>query len=154
LVELGMTQQQIDQLEPSGEASSRVHLCAPISGTVIRLSATEGEYVREGQPIYQLADLSTVWLRIELFPEDAAAIHYGQAVEAQLQSLPGRVFNGRIAFVDPTVDPTKRTVGVRVVIPNDRGLLRVGDYAKAIIQAPIASDGAGGEIYDPELANK
>ncbi len=141
LIELGMTRQQIEQLEASGEANSRVHLCAPISGTVIKMYATEGQYVKEGQAIYELADLSTVWLMLELFPEDAAAIRYGQKVEAQVQSLPGRKFTGRVAFVDPTVDSIKRTVGVRVVIPNDDGLLRVGDYAKATIQTPLA----GGE---------
>ncbi|MCH8840291.1 MAG: efflux RND transporter periplasmic adaptor subunit [Planctomycetes bacterium] len=138
LIELGMTRQQIEQLEASGEANSRVHLCAPISGTVIKKYATEGQYVKEGQAIYELADLSTVWLMLELFPEDAAAIRYGQKVEAEVQSLPGRKFTGRVAFIDPTVDPTKRTVGVRVVIPNDDGLLRVGDYAKATIHAPLA----------------
>jgi len=154
LIELGMTEEQIDLLEIAGEANSRMHLCAPISGTVIKKYATEGQYVKEGQAIYELADLSTVWLMLELFPEDAATIRYGQKVEAEVQSLPGRKFTGRVAFVDPTVDPIKRTVGVRVVIPNDKGLLRVGDYAKATIQVPLAGGESQGDIYDPELANK
>ena len=154
LIELGMTQGQIEQLELAGEANSRMHLCAPISGTVIKKYATEGQYVKEGQAIYELADLSTVWLMLEMFPEDAAAIHYGHKVEAEVQSLPGRKFAGRVAFIDPTVDPAKRTVGVRVVIPNEDGTLRVGDYAKATIQVPLASGGAQGSIFDAELANK
>lgn len=154
LIELGMTQEQIEQLELADEANSRMHLCAPISGTVIKKYATEGQYVKEGQAIYELADLSTVWLMLELFPEDAATIRYGQKVEAEVQSLPGRVFTGRVAFVDPTVDPVKRTVGVRVVIPNDDDLLRVGDYARATIQVPLADGGSQGNTYDAELANK
>jgi len=154
LIELGMTAEQIEQLELAGEANSRLHLCAPISGTVIKKYATEGQYVKEGEAIYELADLSTVWLMLELFPEDAAAIRYGQKVEAVMQSLPGRKFTGRVAFVDPTVDPTKRTVGIRVVIPNEDGLLRVGDYAKATIQVPLAGSESRGSIYDSELANK
>lgn len=154
LIELGMTRQQIEQLEASGQANSRMHLCAPISGTVIKKYATEGQYVKEGQAIYELADLSTVWLMLELFPEDAAAIRYGQKVEAEVQSLPGQKFSGRVAFVDPMVDPAKRTVGVRVVIPNDSGLLRIGDYAKATIQTPLAGGKSPGMIYDAELANK
>ncbi len=154
LIELGMTEEQIIQLERADEANSRMHLCAPISGTVIKKYATEGQYVKEGQAIYELADLSTVWLMLELFPEDAATIRYGQKVEAEVQSLPGRTFTGRVAFVDPTVDPIKRTVGVRVVIPNDNGLLRVGDYAKAKIQVPLAGSESQGKFYDPELANK
>ena len=154
LIELGMTQEQIEQLEIAGKANSRLHLCAPISGTVIKKYATEGQYVKEGQAIYELADLSTVWLMLELFPEDAAVIRYGQKVEAEMQSLPGQHFTGRVAFVDPTVDPIKRTVGIRVVIPNETGLLRVGDYAKATIQVPLSAGGTQGKIYDPELANK
>ena len=117
LIEFGMTASQIEQLERAGEANSRLHLCAPISGTVIEKLAVEGQYVKTGQPIYRLADLSTVWLMLELFPEDAAAIRYGQKVEAEVQSLPGRKFSGRVAFIDPTVDPKTRTVGVRVVMP-------------------------------------
>jgi Cu(I)/Ag(I) efflux system membrane fusion protein len=153
LIELGMTDDQITQLVQAGEATSRMHLCAPISGTVIEKFAVEGQYVKEGQAIYNLADLSTVWLMLELFSEDAVAIRYGQRVEAELHSMPGRMFSGRVAFIDPTVDPTKRTVGIRVVMPNDDGLLRVGDYAKATIRVPMAgAHDPGAGIYDPELA--
>ena len=155
LIELGMTATQIDQLERAGEATSTMHLCAAISGTVIEQRAVEGQYVKEGQEIYKLADLSTVWLMLELFPEDAATIRYGQKVEASVQSLPGRQFAGRVAFIDPNVDPKTRTVGVRVVIPNEDGLLRVGDYAKATIEVPLSGSGdEQGGVYDPELAGK
>lgn len=154
LIELGMTEEQIGGLESESEANSRLHLCAPISGTVIKKYATEGQYVKEGQAIYELADLSTVWLMLELFPEDAAAMRYGQQVTAEVQSLPGREFKGRVAFIDPVVDTTKRTVGVRVVMANEDGFLRVGDFAKATIQAPIGAGPDAGLVYDKELANK
>lgn len=155
LTEYGMTKEQLAELEKTHQANSRIPICAPISGTVIEKLAVEGQYVKTGQPIYRLADLSTVWLMLELFPEDAAAIRYGQKVEAEVQSLPGRKFTGRVAFIDPTVEPKTRTVGVRVVIANGDGLLRVGDYAKATISVHL--DGSGeplAKTYDPELANK
>jgi RND family efflux transporter MFP subunit len=155
LIEFGVTEQQLEQLEQAGKADSRMHLCAPISGTVIEKLAVEGQYVKTGQPIYRLADLSTVWLMLELFPEDAAVMRYGQKVEAEVQSLPGRKFTGRVAFIDPTVDPKTRTVGVRVVMPNDGGLLRIGDYAKATIAVELSGSGDPlARVYDPELANK
>ena len=155
LIELGMTEQQIEHLQESGEPSNRIHLYAPISGTVIKKFAVEGQYVKEGEPIYQLADLSTVWLILELFPEDAAAIRYGQKVAANVQSLPGETFVGRVAFVSPSVDPTTRTVGVRVVIPNPDGRLRIGDYSRATIDIPLNQLGdQQGPVFDPELANK
>lgn len=155
LLDLGMTDQQIQQLEKTGEPATRIKLVAPIHGTVIDRLAAEGDYVKTGQPIYRLADLSTVWLMLELFPEDAAVVHYGQRVEAEVESLPGKTFAGRVAFVDPTVDPKTRTVGVRVVLPNDDGRLKVGEYATARIDAPISPPGRKDDlIYDPELAGK
>jgi Cu(I)/Ag(I) efflux system membrane fusion protein len=155
LVELGMTDDQIRKLEEAGEANSRLTLLAPMSGTVIEKFAIEGQYVKEGQAIYQLADLSTIWLMLELVPEDAALIGYGRKVEAEVQSLPGQSFAGRVAFIDPRVDPKTRTVGVRVVIPNDDGRLRVGDFAKAKITIPLTTQaGQQVSIFDPELANK
>ena len=153
LILLGMTAMQIEHLEEAGEANSRMHLCAPIGGTVIEKLAVEGQYVKEGDAIYKLADLSTVWLMLRLFPEDAATIRYGQKVSAEVQSLPGRTFSGRVAFIDPNVDPKTRTVGVRVVIANQDGLLRVGDYAKATINVPLGESHQS-LAYDPELANK
>ncbi len=149
LIELGMTQKQITELEDTKEANSRMHLCAPISGTVIEKYAVEGEYVKEGQPIYKLADLSTIWVMLELFPADAAAIQYGQRVDATIQSFPGKKFSGRVAFIDPEVDPKTRTIGIRVVIPNPNGMLKIGDYAKAKITVPITGNGNGPvKLYD------
>lgn len=152
VIELGMTEDQVADLESAGKATSRLHLCAPISGTVIEKLAVEGQYVKEGDAIFQLADLSTVWLMLELFPEDAATIRYGQKVQARVQSLPGETFEGRVAFIDPNVDPTTRTVGVRVVMPNLEGVLRVGDYATATVNVPLG--GHHGKVYDTELANR
>ena len=155
LLELGMTGPQIDEIEATGQANSRMYLHAPISGTVIERFAVEGEYVKEGKVIFRLAGLSTVWLMLELFPEDAANIHYGQIVNTRVQSLPGREFTGRVAFIDPNVDPKTRTVGVRVVMPNEDGLLRVGDYANATICVAAGHEGGHSiAVYDPELARK
>ncbi len=155
LLDLGMTPRQIEQLERTGRPETRIKLVAPIHGTVIDRLAAEGEYVKTGQAIYRLADLSTVWLMLELFPEHAAAVRYGQRVQAQVESLPGETFAGRVAFIDPTVDPRTRTIGVRVVLKNEDGRLKVGDYATARIKAPVVTGRQTADlIYDPELAGK
>ena len=151
LVELGMTEQQISALEQSGKAQSRLTIYSPVGGTVIEKTAMEGKYVNAGEPIYRIADLSTVWLMLELYPEDAARIRFGQRVEAQMQSLPGETFEGRVAFIDPTVNQEDRTVGVRVEFLNDDGRLRPGDYATAQVYLPI---GRQGEVYDADLAGR
>jgi Cu(I)/Ag(I) efflux system membrane fusion protein len=151
LREFGMTEAQLDELQRDGKAQSRLTIYAPQGGTVVEKLAIEGNYVKAGDPIYRIAELSTVWLLLKLFPEDAALIRFGQRVDAKVQSLPGQTFVGRVAFIDPTVDLEKRTVDVRVELTNEQGQLRPGDYAEARIQLPI---GPMGEVYDAVLAGK
>lgn len=151
LREFGMTDEQLAELEQTGKAESRLTIFAPQGGTVVEKLAVEGIYMKAGDPIYRIADLSTVWLMLRLFPEDATRIRFGQAAEADVQSLPGETLIGRVAFIDPTVDLKTRTVGVRVELSNSDRRLRPGDYATARIQVPI---GMQGEIYDAHLADK
>jgi len=151
LVELGMNNEQITELEQSGEAQSRLTIYATVGGTVTEKMALEGKYVKVGEPIYRIADLSTVWLMLELYPEDASRIRFGQRVKAEMQSLTGETFEGRVAFIDPTVNKKNRTVGVRVEFLNEDGRLRPGDYATANIFLPI---GQQGEVYDADLAGR
>ncbi len=151
LVELGMTTEQLKELDSSNEAKSRLTIYAPFGGTVIEKLAEEGKYISAGEPIYRIANLSMVWLMLELYPEDASRIRFGQIVQAELASHPGRTLTGRVAFIDPRVDKRNRTVGVRVEFKNEKGELRPGDYAQAAIEIPI---GPQGEIYDAELAGK
>ena len=151
LEELGMAEEQLRSLEDSGEALSRLTIYAPLGGTVVEKLAIEGAYVETGEPIYRIADLSTVWLMLELFPEDASRIRFGQRVEARMQSLPGEIFEGRVAFIDPVVDPQKRTVGVRVEFLNEDRRLRPGDYSAATIHVPL---GTAGAVYDADLAGR
>lgn len=151
LVELGMSDEQIEELISTGKAQSRLTIFAPMGGTVTEKLAEEGKYIKAGEPIYRIANLTTVWLMLELYPEDAARIRFGQQVDAELQSLPGKTLKGRVVFIDPTVNPQRRTVGVRVEFKNEQGQLRPGDYAKAQITVPI---GPQGTVYDAELAGK
>lgn len=151
LREFGMTDEQISELERTGNAQSRLTIYSPQGGTVVEKLAVEGKYVKSGDPIYRIAELSTVWLMLKLFPEDATRIRFGQRVEAIVQSLPGETLVGRVAFIDPTVDPKTRTVGVRVELLNEDRRLRPGDYAEARITLPI---GPQGKVFDSDLAGK
>ena len=151
LLELGMTADQLKELDATETAKSRLTIYAPMGGTVIEKLAEEGKYIEAGEPIYRIADLAMVWLMLELFPEDASRIRFGQQVQARLSSNPNEVLTGRVAFIAPNVDPSSRTVGVRVEFTNDQRKLRPGDYAEATITIPI---GPEGEIYDQDLAGK
>ncbi len=155
IVRFALTPEQVDRILQRGKAETRITLYSPIAGTVIRKPKLEGQYVKAGQVLYEVADLSTVWLKVQLYPEEAALVRYGQKVHATVQSIPGRKFEGRVAFIDPVVDEKTRTVDVRVVFPNPQGLLKVGDYAVATIQVPVFPPGyRSQQLYDPELAGK
>ncbi len=151
LIELGLTEDQVAEVRTSGEAESRIRLRSPISGTVIRKFAVEGDYLKAGDPVYRIADLSSVWLMLDLYPDDASRIRFGQQVEAEVSSVPGDVFTGRVAFIDPTVNEKTRTVRVRVEMLNPDGKLRPGDYATARVYVPAIRQDL---IYDPLLAGK
>ncbi len=151
LIELGLTEDQVRDVRTKGKAESRIRVRSPISGTVINKYAVEGDYIKTGDKIYRIADLSTVWLMLDLYPDDAARIRFGQQVEAEVQSMPGEVFTGRVAFIDPTVDPKTRTVGVRVEMLNPDGKLKPGDYATARVYVPALRQD---RVYDPALADK
>ncbi|MDB4676982.1 efflux RND transporter periplasmic adaptor subunit, partial [bacterium] len=151
LVELGMTEAQIDSLRSRGEPESRTQVKSSLTGTVIEKNALEGDYVKTGDAIFRIADLSTVWLMLDLFPADAALIRFGQIVEAEIQSVKGEVFTGRVAFIEPTVNTKTKTVRVRVEVLNLEGELRPGDFATARISIPAVS---AEQVYDPELADK
>ncbi len=151
LSELGMTDEQIEILRQSRKPQSRSRIKSPQSGTVIEKTAVEGDYVKTGQKLFRIADLSSVWLMLDMFPDDASAVRFGQQVEAEIQSMQGEVFTGRVAFIDPIVNPKTRTVRVRVEVMNFDGKLRPGDYATARITVPaIPAD----RVFDPALAGK
>jgi hypothetical protein len=135
-----MTEPQIKNLESERVAKRTLNLYAPISGTVIEKMTTPGQYIKAGAPIYRLADLSKVWLVLELFPEDAKAIQLGQTVTATTQSLGSETFEGTVEFIEPTVDPKMRTVGVRVAINNEKGFLKPGEFAQATLTIPLATN--------------
>ena len=151
LTELGMTAEQIEKLRSTREAKKRLQVASPLGGTVIAKHKVEGDYVKTGEPIYRIADLSAVWLMLDLYPSDAAVVRFGQQVQAELQSLPGEVYTGRVAFIDPMVNETTRTVRVRVEMSNFDGRLKPGDYATATIRVPAVPSE---QVYDPSLAGK
>lgn len=131
LIEQGIPESQVDAIESRGRPNSRIKVFAPISGTVVKKLVDEGKYVKTGTPILKIADLSTVWLMLEMYPEDTSGLSLGQSVSVEIQSQVGKTFEGKISFIDPMVDEMTQTVNVRVAIPNEAGLIRIGDFGKA-----------------------
>ena len=140
LSEQGIPESEINNVESAGKPNSRIKIYAPVQGTVIKKLIDQGQYIKQGMPILKIADLATVWLMLELHPDDTENLKIGQAVSIDLQSQPGTVFEGKVSFIAPMVDSKTQTVAVRVAIANDAGLIKIGDLGKAKIRSAQAED--------------
>lgn len=148
---LGLTADQIEEILARGEARDTVTLKAPAGGIVVERSAQQGQYVDTGATIYRIADLSTVWVILEAYESDLAWLRYGQPVTFSTVSVPGRVFEGMISFIDPIVDVRTRTARIRVNAPNSDGVLKPGMYVSATVKSQLAVEG---KVIEPSLAGK
>jgi RND family efflux transporter MFP subunit len=133
----GFEPEQVDEIEKGGEVSEYVTYYAKISGVVIERQALEGEYVGEGQVLFTVAELKTLWVQVAVPEPESAAAKIGIPVELTTVAYPGEVFYGNVGFVSPTVDPATRSVRVRVEIDNSAGRLKPGMYVTAIMRSPL-----------------
>ena len=148
---LGLTEVQIHEFEKQGKPADHVTIYSPIGGIVIHKDATEGMYVTTGSPIYTVADLSRVWVLLDVYESDLEWIRYGQDIEFSTEAYPGEIFKGKIAFIDPILNNQTRSVKVRVNIPNTDGKLKPDMFVRAVVHSEVA---IGGKVMDPSLAGK
>jgi cobalt-zinc-cadmium efflux system membrane fusion protein len=130
LLLLGLSQQRVNALRSSSQVSSEVSLPAPVAGTVISRSANPGEVIEANKEILRVADLSSVWVIGQVYEKDLASVQVGSGASITSQSYPGRVFRGRVTYVDPALDPTTRTAQVRVELANPGQALKIGMYVQ------------------------
>ena len=150
---LGLNERQVADAETEAQADGAgndlVTLHAPVGGVVIEQHARPGSYVTEGERIYTLADLSRVWIRLEAYEQDLPWLRYGQPVDFTIAGLGDQIFHGRIAQIDPVLDPRTRTVDVRLSVDNADRRLRPGVLVRAEVLSQI---GAGGVVETPDPA--
>lgn len=115
---LGLTEAQIEALRNQGEANSFTEISAPMTGTVVARHAYEGQYVKAGDALFEIADFSTMWFVFAAYERDLAWLQTGQAVEVATPSVPGKIFHATITFIDPNLDEATRSAKVRVEIAN------------------------------------
>jgi membrane fusion protein, copper/silver efflux system len=132
---LGLDAAQIARIEADGRVRDQLAIPAPVSGVVVERLAAQGDYVQTGQPIYRLADLSALWLILEVYESDLGALRKGGQLRFSTESQPGRVFEGTIAFIEPVVG-SARTARVRVEVDNPDGRLKPGMFARGTAMLP------------------
>ena len=122
-------------LEAGKVARQSLPLRARADGVVIEMTARAGMRFMPGEPLFQIADLSSVWLVASVFEQDLGYVRLGQKAAVSVTAYPGRTFTGQVTFVYPTVEPETRTARIRVELPNETGLLKPDLYGTVEIEA-------------------
>jgi cobalt-zinc-cadmium efflux system membrane fusion protein len=128
---LGHADAEISELEQKRTISRVTRITAPIDGTVISRKVGPGQHVKSdsAEPLYVIADLSTMWLKAQIFEQDIAHVRIGQEIEAKVAAVPGRTFTARIANIGSASDQTTRRIMVRSEIDNPGGVLKSEMFA-------------------------
>ncbi len=133
----GVPAGEIARLKAGGKPAHDLAITAPTDGVVLEKTALEGMRFGPGDPLYRIADLSSVWLYAEVFEQDLRRIRVGDAATASFAAMPGRSFGGKVAFVPPTLEAATRTARVRIELANPDGALRPSLYGSVEIAAPV-----------------
>jgi Cu(I)/Ag(I) efflux system membrane fusion protein len=129
----GMTEAQIKELTQGKQAATHTIFYSTESGYITAINANEGEYVLEGGPVIQLANLSTLWAEAQVYTTQMPSINKNENVTVQIPDL-NETINGNIDFVNPEINPDTRINLVRVTVPNKNNLLHPGMSVYIILQ--------------------
>jgi Cu(I)/Ag(I) efflux system membrane fusion protein len=133
LESLGVSGAEIGKLETSGAASRTMPILAPISGILSELGVREGAMVQPGMAAFTLTDLSSVWIIVEVPEAQAAMLRIGLRAQTSVQTLPGRIFEGRLDYVYPELNAQTRTVKARITLANPAMALRPGMFVEVVL---------------------
>lgn len=139
--------EQIDSILREGSAREYLTIKAPLDGTVIEKNIVQGSVIGEGTRLYRIADLSRVWIEIDVYEADQPHISVGQAMRIQFSYLPDSSFEARVAYIYPYLNKMTRTVRARLEAQNPERLLKPGMYIQADVDVPL-----GDQLVVPEGA--
>lgn len=132
---LGVAPAEIDAIEKRGEPLRALPIRSPVGGYVTFKNAVQGAFVEPGTELFEISDLSRVWAWAEVYERDLARIAVGQPATLTVAAVPGDVFEGKVTFLQPTLDPQSRTVRARIELSNPKLVLRPGMYGDVEISA-------------------
>ena len=124
-----ISEEQIKALAAGGEAKRSLSFRSPVGGVVLEKKAVAGMRFMPGEMLYQIADVSSVWVLADVFERDIAQVRVGQKVRLTINAYPEKSFSGTIAYIYPTLKAETRTVPVRIELANPGGLLKPAMYA-------------------------
>lgn len=138
-----LSENQINAIEANGKVKENFPVHATVSGTVTDKMVQEGDYIKQGQPLFKIADLNSVWAVFDAYENQLASLKKGQEIKITTNAFPNTEISGKIHFIDPVLNTRKRTAEVRVVMNNNAGLLKPGMFVsgKLAISKPEKTSG-------------
>ena len=133
-------QSQIKALAQSGQTKRTLTFLSPVSGVITEKKALQGMRFMPGEELYQVADLSSVWVVADVFEQDIGQVQVGASAKVRINAYPDKQFEGKVSYVYPTLNEMTRTVPVRVELANPGLLLKPAMYAQ--LELPVAAKGA------------
>lgn len=133
----GIPEFQLETWYKKGKVPRSVTIYAPTSGVVKSRNAVEGKYFNEGDILFKLLELSSVWVEMDVYEHDSAQVELGQDVKLTFTALPGELIVSEIDFIYPVLDPETRTLKVRSTIQNPKGKLKPGMIANAVLKVEL-----------------
>ena len=137
LMQWMLTENQIAQIEKSGKVKTNFEVYSNTSGIVTARRVNTGDHVSEGSVLFDIANLSSVWVLFDAYETDLPFLKIGNTISFNLQALPGTNFSANIQFIDPVIDPVNRVAKVRVEISNAGGKLKPEMFATGIVKANL-----------------
>ena len=140
LLNLGLSETDVEAIAEAGSVDRNLPIRSPVTGTVTRKHANEGMNVEPGMLVFRIADLSTVWVQVTLYESQLDGVRPGQPATMTVAGIPGETFEGKVSFIDPTLDPATRSVRARLVFDNPGGRLKPGMFADATLRDVLAEN--------------
>ncbi len=145
-----LTDKQIDDIEKNGKPKLYFDILSPISGTVTMRHVALGDYVKEGDALFQVVDLTKIWVLFDAYESDLPWLKVGNEVSFVFQSIPGKKFKAKITFIDPFINPQTRVAKVRVELRNPNLKIKPEMFADGIVQSEIS--GENNDILIPKTS--
>lgn len=130
---LDVPEHQIRELEETRKVKKRLHIHSPSAGVIVQVGARGGQYVTPQTELYLIADLSHVWVYVDIYEDELPWVRVGDQAEMRLAAFPGQAFAGRLTYIYPYVDNKTRTIRARMEFPNPDGVLKPDMFADVTI---------------------
>ncbi|WP_025663200.1 efflux RND transporter periplasmic adaptor subunit [Aquimarina megaterium] len=134
-----LSEKQINAIESAGKVQENFPVFATVSGTVTHKMVEEGDYVKQGQPLYKIANFNTVWAEFDAYENQIALLKEGQTIKVTSNAYRNEVFDAKISFIDPLLNSATRTIVVRAVLNNKNDKFKPGMFVEGKIEG-IQSD--------------